>query len=538
MKNSISQDQSITLTHTEGTELRQDAAVSQIDVSDLSATGRSNTEQASAKVDDKAERRALKEAKIQEKRALNNQNKTDKQAQKEKQKEQDALAAEVKREFKQKQKETEGSSDESGANEREWFKIDNAALIFVPSRNRNWTNQFRLSCVMRQPIRPEILQQAVNDLFERFPTMIVYLRSGFFWNYFERAQKPPTVREEKTYPCRPFDVKARSYLLRIMYSGYRITVEFFHGITDGNGGSVYLLSLIKRYLELCGTEVPVYTSCFDHRDLPSNAEKEDAFSRFAVKGKRKAWGEKKSLQIKNARADRNMYFVTHASMSATQVKAIAHRYGATVSQYLSACLMWALRNEYLSTRTKLSDLPLKLCVPVDLRRIHKSETLRNFILMYNVEHYPEVDATFEDVVMETKQQFAMITPEYVQCFINKNVATAQNPFVRALPRPIKSFGLNLAYSMFGLRQSAMSFSNLGVIPMSPEMKNEIQRLEFVLGPGKVRGVKASCLTLGDELLLSFGSDCLNHNVESFFLTFLTQQGIDVTVDTNRRECNE
>ena len=420
----------------------------------------------------------------------------------------------------------------------EWFKIDNAALIFVPSRNRNWTNQFRFACVLDEPVRPDLLQRAVNDLYYRFPTMMVYLKAGLFWNYFEGASRPPAVKEETAYPCRVFDVQARSYLIRIMYGGNRVITEFFHGITDGNGGIIYIMSLLKRYFELCGEEIPHCKYCVDYRDLPSDEEKEDAFTRYAEKGNRRPWSEKNSVQLKSTRAERGKYYVTHAVFSAEALKQKAHEYDLTISEYLAACLIWVLRRQYLSTRKKKSDRPLRLCVPVDLRRLKPSNTLRNFVLMYNIEHYPEVEADFDDVVAEVKAQFNMITPDYIQSFINKNVATAERFAVRILPRPIKNFCLNIAYRMFGLKQSAMSFSNLGYLELPEELSRHIRRTEFLLGPGKTRGVKAACVTVGDKLVLSFGADCVNHNVEAAFLRFVTEQGLEVTVDTNRRECNE
>ena len=61
-------------------------------------------------------------------------------------------------------------------------------------------------------------------------------------------------------------------------------------------------------------------------------------------------------------------------------------------------------------------------MPINLRRIFPSVTLRNFAGYYNTTIQP-VEQTFEEIVKELDTQLKeKITPEYCQKFINSNVS--------------------------------------------------------------------------------------------------------------------
>ena len=66
---------------------------------------------------------------------------------------------------------------------RSFLRLDNAALIFPAIRRRDWINVFRQSVTLQEPVDPEILQQAVDDLAPRFRSMYVRLCTGVFWCY-------------------------------------------------------------------------------------------------------------------------------------------------------------------------------------------------------------------------------------------------------------------------------------------------------------------------------------------------------------------
>ena len=73
-------------------------------------------------------------------------------------------------------------------------------------------------------------------------------------------------------------------------------------------------------------------------------------------------------------------------MSVKEVGAVAAKYGATITEYLNACLLYALLQKQ-ENECHRNLRPVKIAMPVNLRRFFPSKTLRNFITMV----YPSVD---------------------------------------------------------------------------------------------------------------------------------------------------
>ena len=53
---------------------------------------------------------------------------------------------------------------------KQWYRLDNAALIFPAIIRKNWNNVFRVSATLKEPVDPEVLNRAIGDLKPRFPT--------------------------------------------------------------------------------------------------------------------------------------------------------------------------------------------------------------------------------------------------------------------------------------------------------------------------------------------------------------------------------
>ena len=83
---------------------------------------------------------------------------------------------------------------------QKWMRLDNAAKIFPAVKRRDWSNVFRLSATLRQPVDPQRLQEAVALVAPRFPSMFVSLHRGLFWYYLEQLPEPPQVRPDSGCP--------------------------------------------------------------------------------------------------------------------------------------------------------------------------------------------------------------------------------------------------------------------------------------------------------------------------------------------------
>ena len=166
-----------------------------------------------------------------------------------------------------------------------WMALDNAAKIFPAARNRRWSNLFRLSATLNEEIDRSALQTAVDVTARRFPSIAVRLRTGMFWYYLEEVPNAPEVLNEKPYPLSrmPFD-DVRKCAFRVIIYKNRIAVEFFHALTDGTGGLIFLKTLVSEYFyQKYGVKVPHGDGILDRLEEPSAAELEDSFIKYQGK---------------------------------------------------------------------------------------------------------------------------------------------------------------------------------------------------------------------------------------------------------------
>jgi hypothetical protein len=70
----------------------------------------------------------------------------------------------------------------------------------------------------------------------------------------------------------------RQGCFRVLYYQNRLAVEFFHSVTDGSGGLVYLKNLVARYLHLKESlTIPHTHGILSLDEKPSKKELEDCF---------------------------------------------------------------------------------------------------------------------------------------------------------------------------------------------------------------------------------------------------------------------
>lgn len=68
----------------------------------------------------------------------------------------------------------------------DWFRLDNAGILFPGQNTNKWSNIFRVSIELKEEIDPDILKQAVKNILPRFPSFNVRMRKGLFWYYLEK----------------------------------------------------------------------------------------------------------------------------------------------------------------------------------------------------------------------------------------------------------------------------------------------------------------------------------------------------------------
>ncbi len=420
-----------------------------------------------------------------------------------------------------------------------WMALDNAAKIFPAARTRNWSNVFRMAATMNEPVDMDALRTALDVTVRRFPSIAVRVRSGFFWYYLEEIPHAPEILEEKPYPVSrmPFS-DIRKCAFRVIVYEKRIAVEFFHSLTDGNGGLVFLKTLVSEYIyQKYGVKVPHGNGVLDRLEEPDPAELEDSFFKYAGEYvlSRK---DTDAYSIKGARELDGFRTNTTFILDAEQVRMLAKEQGVTVTSYLTAALIMAVdRLQKQQVPNPAKHKPVKIFVPVNLRSIFPSKTLRNFILyaIPGVEtKYGDYD--FAELCQSVQHQMKLqITPRRMAAMIAANVSSEKNLLIRAAPLPIKNIVMSGVYRAVGERKSCFSFSNLGVSNMPPEFERYVDRLDFVLGTQRSQRYNTSLITYRGKMMFNITRNTSKPLLERHLYDVLRERGVHVVAQSNTRE---
>ena len=419
-----------------------------------------------------------------------------------------------------------------------WMRLDNAALIFPAAQRKHWSNAFRLSFTFRDPVDPALLQQALDHVAPRFPSVCVRLRRSTFWYYLEEVDRPPAVREDSYQPLIPMSRNdIRRCAIRILYYRSRMAVEFFHAVTDGTGGMVFAKTLAAEYVRLrYGADVPATHGVLDIRESPKPEELEDSFQRnvgpvAAPRDDGNVFRYRGTLE-----PDRFLH-VTLGIADSEALYSRSHALGVTVTAYLTAVLLQSLlelQAENVPRRQRRKNV--KIQIPVNLRKLYDSRTMRNFVAVANVGVDPRLgDYTLEELAKLVHHQMHLsITPKNMQAIFTPNVTSEQNPVLKIVPLFLKNIIMRAVFDTIGERVASMTLSNLGRVELPEAMAPFVERVEFVLGPQSTAPYNASVTSWQGKTFINIVRNTVEPRLEEIFFTKLVKLGCRVAVESNDR----
>lgn len=416
-----------------------------------------------------------------------------------------------------------------------WFKLDNAGKLYPAIANARWSSVFRISTLLKEAVDPEALQRAVEHVLPRFPSMAVRMRRGFFWYYLESNPKPLLVMPDVGHPCMPFRWNANNgYLLRVLHYDRRISVEFFHSITDGSGGTVFLKTLTAEYLRIRGFRIPPGEGVLDLKRKPSQGEVEDAFQKAPLPSVRLSRRDTRAYHFPGDKEPPHTLHLITASMPFAPVRAKAKALNVTVTEYLTAVMLYVGYLEQNKERPRKLR-PLRVSVPVNMRGYYSTETLRNFSFFVNPEIDPRLgEYTFEEIAgnVHAFMRYSL-NPKLLFAGIAANVADERNLFMRLFPLPIKNLAINTVFRYVGERAFTTTLTSIGQVKAPAEMMAHVERFELLLGSSATPACNAALISTRDTMLLLFTRNQQEAALPRGVLRFLVEQGIPVTVESNQ-----
>ena len=422
-------------------------------------------------------------------------------------------------------------------NKLRWLRLDNAAKIYPAARTQDWSNVFRLSATLTETVDMDVMKTALDVTVRRFPSIAVRLRRGVFWYYLEQLTEAPAVREESSYPLtRMSREEIRKCAFRVIVYDRRIAVEMFHSLTDGNGALVFLKSLVAEYLQQkYGIHIPAEHGVLGRLDDPADVELEDSFQKYAgtVSASRQ---ERTAWRLKGTPETGGFLNVTCFELSTKEVLAKAHEYNVSLTTFLCATMMMAMQNlQKESVPNPRRRKPLKVLIPVNLRKLFPSRTLRNFALYTTPEILPQLgEYTFEEICQAIRHRMGLdITPKQMSMKIATNVNSEKIMAVRLMPLFIKNMVMKAVFDSVGEKKSCLTLSNLGAVRLPEEMLPYVETMDFILGVQATAPYNCGVLSYGDTLRLNFIRNIREPKLEYHFHCVLRDMGLCAEVQSNR-----
>lgn len=416
-------------------------------------------------------------------------------------------------------------------NKLPWRRLDNSAKIFPMSTGEKYSTVFRLSAVLREEVQLEILQKAVENTLEKYQSFKVRMKAGLFWYYLEQNNKEPIVEEEKDYPCKYINPKKnKGYLFKVTYFKTKINIDIFHSLTDGNGGNTFFREIIYTYLEMC------------HRDelKPDNRQTrkieeyttEDSYMKNYDKKAKSNRSGKRAYELKGKKISLGAISAIHQIIDLEQLKQESKKYEATITQYLTAVLMYAIYNEnYAKNNGKK---PIKVCIPVNLKKYFPSKTMSNFFSYITLIAQPgqEKMDDFEAIIEFVKKEFkSLLTEEEIVKTMSANVKLGNNMFIKSIPLFLKNIIVRLSYLEIR-KYSTITYSNIGRIGMLGDYQKYIDYFLMLIAPDPVEKIKCSSCTFENKIVFTFTSILNDNKIEKAFYMFLKERGINVNIESN------
>ena len=397
---------------------------------------------------------------------------------------------------------------------------------------------FRITVSLKEPVRYTAIREAVEVTSKRFPYFGGSLGSGIFWHFLEFNDQLPRIQVEEEIPCTAFAVSRKNEpLYRVLVKGKRISVEFIHILTDGAGALEYLKTLVYTYLTLAGKHISTSGEIILPSTPVSDEEIEDGYKKFFQKLPppsriSRSW----NLPFKLNK--RPQLRVLSAEVRVDEILEAARKHKVSITEYFASVYLFSLEQIFLSEKGKNKKAKpeiLRIEVPVNMRKIFPSRTMRNFSLFVE----PEIDMrlgtyTFEEIIKSVHLQMQLNTEvKQISRFLSSNVSYEKLLIVRVLPLVIKKIIISAVYKSVVSKRLTGLVTNLGLVTLPGEMEDLIDYIEVTPPPPnpKVK-VNTALISFKDKLRICFSNITQSRELERHILSHLSDTGIHVKILNN------
>ena len=269
---------------------------------------------------------------------------------------------------------------------------------------------------------------------------------------------------------------------------------------------------------------------------PSPEELEDSFLKncgpYAASRK-----EANAYTLKGETEPDGFVHLTTFMLDSDAVRKTAHEYNATVTEFLTAAMMQAiLRLQAEQVPFRRLRKPVKVLVPVNLRSLFPSRTMRNFALYVTPEIDPKLgEYSFAEICNNVHHRMGMeVTAKQMSTKIATNVNSEKSPILKVMPLVVKNAAMKAVFDAVGECKSCLCMSNLGLVKLPEVMQQYVTRMDFIIGVPSRTAYNCALLSYGGTIYLNLVRSIIEPELEMHFYKVLRELGVHVKVESNER----
>lgn len=404
---------------------------------------------------------------------------------------------------------------------KNWYKLDNVAKIFPPTKDKKDTRKFRFSVGLKENVDSEVLKEALDITLKEFPTFSSVIKRGLFWYYLEESDIEARPILESTPICDYRDIN--DLVFKVFFYKKRISLEVNHELTDGTGALLFLRNLTAKYLQIKHKiKKPLIIN-----DSSIEEKNDDSFAKYSKNNyDLKPTYKEKAYHIKKEEYSLNRLRVIEGLMSCSKVLEQAKKYNTTLTVYIASLY---IKSICMTMSERERKKRIYIMIPVNLRKYFDSSTTKNFFNTVNVSYKCNKSSSLKDIIASIDKQLKdNLTKEALSKNMNTLLLFEELFIVRLIPIFIKDIILKIAH-LISKRTCTSVFSNVGIVTMPECLDKYIEYFDFFTSTS---GIQLCACSYKDNLMLSFTSHFKNSEIEKNLFRMLSKEGVDITINSN------
>ena len=158
-----------------------------------------------------------------------------------------------------------------------------------------------------------------------------------------------------------------------------------------------------------------------------------------------------------------------------------------------------------------------VCIPVNLRTIFPSISLKNFFGVVNIQINTSNELTFDDIIkIVSNEMKEKLQKEKLENFIYQNTKLENNILTKFIPLFIKNFVVNLDFELFEDKLKTLTLSNFGNIILPEDMKEYINHFEAVVYNTINSPLNVGLCSFDDKLSITFNRTIIETDIIKHF----------------------